>query len=296
MSRKTLTNLIIVVALIAVVWGVSTLQRNSRAVSLMKDIQAPDDYQAYKAMRKVSGLGASALARAVPLLGDAQPYVRARAATLVGETGQARYANALQGLLQDKDDSVREATATALGHLGAQAAAPALVTMVQDVKQPLEVRVAAVRSLARLASGEAAPALIALLQAPPDPKEAALRQAATMALGAMRTKEGTNELVSLLQPEEKDVMVRTLAAEALAHAGPEQAEVAVAGEALVYILTDKDPLGKPAAPAEVRIAAAHSLGIMALPSEMKVAAEAALEEARNDDQYWVRQAAEGAKG
>ena len=111
MSKKTLTNLIVAVILIAVVWGVSVLQRNARAGALMQGLQQEDDYQAYKAMAKLSGLGPTAQARAVPLLSATEPYLRARAAILVGETGDRRHTAALQGLLQDQDPAVRQAAA-----------------------------------------------------------------------------------------------------------------------------------------------------------------------------------------
>ena len=288
MSRKTLSNIIIVVVLVAVVWGVSAVQRSARATILMKDLQAADDYLAYKAMRKANGLGATAQARALPLLSAGEPYVRARAAILVGETGQAKYAPAVQALLQDGDATVRVAAATALGHLGTQDAAPPLAVMAQETQQPLEVRTAAVRSLAMLASPQAAPTLIAILQASPDPKQAALRQAATIALGTMRTEEALGELTARLQPDqESDVVVRTLAAEALAHAaGNGEGQEDQVAEALVGSLQDQA--------SEVRIAAAHSLGVVALYPTVAEGVRAALQDARNDEEYWVRQAADEA--
>jgi HEAT repeat protein len=292
-SRKTLTNLIIVVVLIAVVWAVSVLQRSARAGALIQDLQQADDYQAYKAMRKVSGLGGSALARAVPLLSAAQPYVRARAALLVGETHDRRYAAAVEGLLQDKDASVRQAAATALGHLGAPDAVQRLTALLQDTQQPLEVRTAAARSLGLLGGPEAAAALIALLQAPPNPAEAALREAATVALGATNSREAVAELIARLQPgQEPDVVLRTLAAEALAHAvGPDSQQATLVADALIAALdVDREKA------TEVRIAAAHALGQVSLPPEMGDSARAALQEALNDPEYWVREAAKKALG
>ncbi len=287
-NRKTLTNIIIVVVLVAVVWGVSALQRSARATGLTKDLQVQDDYQAYRAMRKMNGLGAAAQARAVPLLKAAEPYLRARAAILVGNTGNPRHAPAVLELLQDPDATVRAAAATALGRLGAGAAVQPLTALLQQATQPLEVRTAAARSLALLAAPEAAPVLIALLQAPSDPQEAALRQAATIALGTVKSKEAVEELTALLQPDrEPDVVVRTLAAEALAHAAPaEERQGMQVGEALIGAMRDEA--------SEVRIAAVHSLGMVALPAAMGERSRAALEEARNDDEYWVREAAEEA--
>ena len=276
MSKKTLTNLIVAVILIAVVWGVSVLQRNARAGALMQGLQQEDDYQAYKAMAKLSGLGPTAQARAVPLLSRKEPYLRARAAILVGETGDRRYAKELRGLLQDQDPAVRQAAATALGHLGAEEAVQPLTALLQDAQQGLEVRTAAARSLGLLAAPEAAPALIAVLQAPEDPEEAALRQAATMALGSVGTKEGVAELIDRLVPgREKDPVVRTLAAEALARAKTtDEQQIVEVGMALMAAM-DEQLETVP----EVRIAAAHALGIVSLPSGEREWAREALGEA-----------------
>ena len=294
MSKKTLSNLIIVVIVVGLVWGVSAVQRSARATSLLADLQKPDDYEAYKAMRKLDGLGPAALARAVPLLAAQEPYVRARGAILVGETGDPHYTPAVQKLLTDQDDAVREAAVTALGHLGAPEAAPPLVGLLQDEAQPLEVRIAAARSLGLLAPPDAAPNLIAFLQAPPHPAEAALREAATAALGTLQTPAAADELLSLVQPTEKDVVVRTLAAEALPQATgtaqPEQVQVVDA--TLVGLVNDLGPDGKKLAPPEVRVAAAHALGRMALPTAIADHVRELLRQAAvNDDEYWVRQAA-----
>jgi HEAT repeat protein len=297
-SKKTLTNLIIIVVLVGVVWGVSAVQRSARATSLLADIQKPDDYEAYKAMRKIDGLGPAALERAVPLLSAQQPYVRARAAILVGETANVRYAPAVEALLQDPDDAVREAAVTALGHLRAPEAVPPLTTLLTDAAQPLEVRTAAARSLALLASPDAAPALIKLLTAPPDPKEAALREAATTALGTVPSAPAVSELYALVQPAEKDLTVRLLATEALAHvadSAPEQ--LSLITHTLQGILTDQGPTGKKLAPADLRIAAAHALGKMTLPADMADDVHSVLRTAAiNDDEYWVREAAKQALG
>jgi HEAT repeat protein len=298
-SKKTLTNLIIVVLVVGLVWGVSAWQRSGRATSLLADLQKPDDYEAYKAMRKLDGLGPAALARAVPLLSASEPYVRARAAILVGETGDARYAPAVQKLLTDQDDAVREAAVTALGHLGAPESVQPLVGLLQDAGQPPEVRVAAARSLGLLASPEAAAALIGLLRAPATPTQAALREAATTALGTLRTKEAADELLSLVGPTEQDVVVRTLAAEALPHAlaGAADEQVRVVDAALVGLVDDLGPDGKKLAPSEVRVAAAHALGQMALPTDIADHIRELLRQAAaNDDEYWVRQAAREAQG
>lgn len=293
MSRKTLINLTIVVVLVGVVWGVSLLQRGARVGSLMRDLQQADDYQAYKAMRKISGLGGSASARAASLLSSPQPYVRARAALLVGDSGDRRHVAAVEALLRDPEASVRQAAATALGHLGAPEAAQPLLTLLQDAQQPLEVRTAAARSLGLIAAPEAAPALIALLQSPSNPAEVPLREAATVALGAIKSGPAVDALVARLDPaREPETVLRTLAAEALAHVtGPDKNQTERVTVALLQAL---DPQREKAA--EVRIAAAHALGQLSLPSEQREAVRAALQEALNDPQYWVREAARKAQG
>ncbi len=47
---------------------------------------------------------------------------------------------------------------------------------------------------------------------------------------------------------------------------------------------------------EVRIAAAHALGQLPLPSKQRETVRAALQEALNDPEYWVREAARKALG
>jgi HEAT repeat protein len=172
------------------------------------------------------------------------------------------------------------------------------VELLQDETQPLEVRTAAARSLGLLASPEAAPNLIALLQAPPDPKQAALREALTAALGTVKSPAAVTELISLIQPAEKDVTVRTLAAEALGHASAlDKDRMILAVTALIQVLIARDPTGKQVTPSEVRIAAAHALGGMACPPEMAGAVHEGLRTAIiNDDEYWVRLAAKQALG
>jgi HEAT repeat protein len=297
-SKKTLTNLLLVALLVGVVWGGSAVQRSARATSLLADLQKPDDYAAYQALRQLDSLGPSALARAAPLLSATEPYVRARAALLVGETGNVRYAPAVQALLPDKDDAVRQAAATALGHLGGPGAVPPLATLLQDAGQPPEVRTAAARSLGLLASPEAAPVLIALLQAPSDPRQAALREAATAALGTVPSPAAVDELISLVPATEKDVTVRTLAVEALPHAvGSDQAQQTLVAATLIGLMNGQDPAGKKLAPPEVRVAAAHALGRMTLPANTADSVQQALRTAAgNDDEYWVRQAAKQALG
>lgn len=288
MSRKTLTNLIVIVALAGVVWGISQVQRASRAASLIKDLAQPDDYAAYRSLRKLSGLGPSAAARALRLLADPQPYVRARAAILVGETRNPRHAAQVLPLLQDQAAEVRMAAASALGSLCSPQATTPLLALVEDEKQPLEVRTAATRSLALLAAPEAVPALQKLLQLPPEEQNAPLREAAVIALGACRTPEAIKELRDRLRPDrESSVAVRTLAAEGLARAAtPGSAEAGEVGRALVEALRDDA--------SEVRIAAAHSLGQIFLPQDLSPTVNQALQEALGDPHYWVRKAAEEA--
>ena len=295
MSKKILTNIIILALLVGAVWGVGVWQRGVRATNLLGQMHSPNDYEAYQAMSKLDSLGPSALVRAVPLLNAPQPEMRARAAILVGETADARYAPQVQALLRDQDATVRGAAATALGRLGAPEAAEPLATLLQDATQPLEVRTAAAHSLGLLASPPTAAALIAVLQAPPDPQQAVLREAAAASLGAVKSKEAVDALIALVK-DDQDTVVRTLAAEALGHVpGDDKEQLIVAASTLGGVLTDRDPTGQKLAPPEVRIAAAQALGTMSLPPEIADGVRQYLQEAGNDDEYWVREAAKKAR-
>jgi HEAT repeat protein len=291
-SKKTLTNLIILALVVAVAWGVSYYQRGVRAAAVMKDLAQADDYQAYKALRKVGGLGPAATAQAVTLLTAPEDYVRARACVLVGESGQPRYAAQVAPLLADKSPEVQMAAATALGHLAAPDTAASLVGVVQDTQRTTEVRTAAARSLALLASPQAVLPLSAVLQSPAEEKNSALRQALVVALGATPTPEAVQIVAAEVSPAvEKDATVRALAAAALGRSATEISDVpaiTAAGKALIAAVQ-----GPEEKDAEVRIAAAHSLGQLSLPAELSEKGHAALDQARTDDNYWVRQAAAG---
>lgn len=291
MSKRAITNLIIVVILGLGVWGISEWQRTVKASRLAEAIMQKDDYQAYRAMRSLTGLGRRATAPVVPRLQANQPYVRARAAILVGQSGNPKYAADVLGLLEDPEPQVRAAAAVAVGHLGAPQAVAPLIRLLQEADQPLEVRAAAARGLGLLSAPEAVPALAAALKLEPTDENAALRQAAIIALGNIHEPEAVTEIAAhLAAPDagvegETDPTVRALAAESLAQATKAGEDtLAAATQALTQALAQDQA-------SEVRLAAAHSLGQMHFPADLAASVTSALEAARDDAHYWVRQAA-----
>ncbi len=294
MSKRAITNLFIIAILALAVWGISEWQRASKAGRLVQELMQRDDYEAYRAMRRITGLGHKAIARVVPLLQAEQPYVRARAVMLVGQSGSSKYASAILGLLEDSEAQVRAAAAVALGHLGSPEAVTPLIHLLQDAEQPLEVRTAAAWGLGLLSAPKAVSALAAALDLEATEENAPLRQAAIVALGNIHESEAVTEVVAhLAVPDseaeaEPDPTVRTLAAESLAQA-PKAGEEALAAatRALTQALARDEA-------SEVRIAAAHGLGQMHLPRDLSQQVTSALENAQDDVHYWVRRAAKEA--
>ena len=283
-TKRTLRNLIVLLVLVLVVAGLNALQRTRRAEALAQELAQPDQYQAYKAMKRLAALGPGAMGRVAPLLKSEDAHVRARAAAVIAETATGRYDGSLEALLEDPDPTVRLAAVGALGAVGDQVAEAKLLAMARDEEQPMEVRIAATRSLARLASPRAATVLAGLLELPDEEDNTQLRQSAAVALSGILVEEAITELAKRLDPDtEPNAQVRALAAEGLrpaAQVGPEA--VQQAGEALITALEDEA--------SEVRLAAAYSLGQMRFSGPLNERVSEALKEARNDPHYWVRQA------
>jgi HEAT repeat protein len=285
-SKRNLQNLIVVILIVAGVAALNSWQRGRRAESLAGDMTQADDYQAYKSMKKLAALGPGAMSKVVPLLGNENAYVRARAAMLIATTGAQEFALPVQALLSDPDAQPRMAAAVAAGRLGDRSAAERLAQLVATASEPMEVRIAAANSLAELGAPVAAMAgLKGALALPPTPENASLREAAMLALGTVPERDAVTEVAAhLTEAQEPEPGVRLLAARALAQAGLAGPEaMAQAGQALITALGDKD--------SEVRIAAAHSLTQMHFAGDMNTKVAEALKGAADDPHYWVREAA-----
>jgi HEAT repeat protein len=100
-------------------------------------------------------------------LEDADAFVRATAAKLLGDVGdRAQVEPLVSRLLEDPDPIVRQRAAESLGRLGGEAAASGLARGLED---PVgSVRLAAVRGVRALDPGMALPALARLLLEDPD--------------------------------------------------------------------------------------------------------------------------------
>lgn len=117
-------------------------------------------------LHAIWGLGQLRAAdRALPLLGDADPEVRAQAARVVGDGRVAAGADALLARLKDESPRVRYHVATALGKLKLKAAVGPILEMIGGLGDDRFVRHAAVTALAAI--GEVDPLLAAAREARP---------------------------------------------------------------------------------------------------------------------------------
>ncbi len=111
-------------------------------------LSAEERYLRVHALEIVSTIGhpARPLADAVlPLLDD--PLAKGQAAQCLGALGATRAIPHLRALLETPDVELRAAAAGALGPLGDRASAPALQGLLDDERQPMDVRVMAAFSL-----------------------------------------------------------------------------------------------------------------------------------------------------
>ncbi len=159
--------------------------------ALLRALSDGDEESRLIALDALLTIGPKALPVLIEALRDSSPPVRAAAAEMIGEIGEASAAGYLLPLLTDGDGTVRAMAARSLGKLRSTDALPSLITCLLDLKA--DVRREAVTALGRIGS-PAVDDLIATLTGPSDE----IRRGAAEALGEIRDPRAVPHLVRLL--------------------------------------------------------------------------------------------------
>ncbi len=168
-----------------------------------------------------------ALQKLFLLLEDADTFVRALAAVLLGQLGSAsdEVVNGLLTMLQDTavDTDVRYQAARSLGQLGSASdeVVNGLLTMLQDTAVDTDVRSQAAESLGQLgnASEAAVNGLLATLQDTAVDTDVRSQSAASLGQLGNASEAAVNGLLATLQDTAVDTDVRSQAAASLGHLG-----------------------------------------------------------------------------
>ncbi|MBI4055744.1 MAG: HEAT repeat domain-containing protein [Elusimicrobia bacterium] len=158
-------------------------------------------------------------------LQEADPFVRAISAEVLGHLQAKESLDPLIQALKDFSKHVRQRAAIALGHLGERKAVPALIQCLEDPAEEVRVTVAGV--LGHLRDRLAVPALI---QTSNDTSPL-IRMKACISLGILQDPEAIPALYHRLAHDENE-LVRKYACEALASIG--RPAIAALLEALKY--------------------------------------------------------------
>jgi HEAT repeat protein len=119
---------------------------------------------------------------AIPALADADPIVRATAASSVVFLPKPEAIRSLSSLLADKDPFVRKEAAYALGKVQSPDAAAPLIAIL-DREKDLEVKAAIAAALGQTGNRIAIESLIAVLKRKPDEDEEFIRRSAARSIG-----------------------------------------------------------------------------------------------------------------
>ena len=173
----------------------------------------------------------SSLARA---LSDAEPAVRAAAASALGRSGSSEAVGGLLGRLDDSTVEVKTSVVRALSRLGDPRAVVPLISKTEDPRP--EVRRAVARALGEIGDPRASSALVLLLR----DSDESVRVAAVGALGALGIPAAAPSLSSLLGPE-ASTPVRRAAIDALSMIGGAEAVTALVRQLGVHA-EDRDAI------------------------------------------------------
>jgi HEAT repeat protein len=209
--------------------------------------------------------GSGTVDEQLKLLGQRRDWVRADAASALGDMGSARAVAPLLEALADPSRDVRSAAAYSLGRLRALDAVEPLLAAVQERRIPRAVVCSALLEI----GAEAVPRLLGVV-ADPEPVE---RATAVELVGLLGDAADGRRLVESLIDTSAEV--RANAARALGRLGAEEAAAAVR-----QLLADRIPF--------VRVAAAEALGLL----RDDEAVEGLLAQARRDSFDPARAAAE----
>ncbi|MGI5816603.1 MAG: HEAT repeat domain-containing protein [Armatimonadota bacterium] len=360
MNRRTLTLLVVAVAVIGGVYAITLWQRSRETHRLMEELQSPDHAAAAQAMMSLRERAPSVREQLIQIAGQEAGHVRWRAVTLLGEVEGQASRDVLLNALQARDPIVRAAAITALAQRDVRAAGDRIAMFATDQEEPMQVRLAAVRAIQRLRTGAhfAEMARLATDRPPPPPEpeeepaedaveepaeaiseepveaaeaaaeapaEEAAEEVAVAAAEAPaeEAEEWSDDTIELRIEAVRAVAIlgaaarqhvgdaaespAETAAEVLAEAcGPEEHNATVR-QAACYAMTDLASLDDSAevraravqvllrAVADevgsVRVAAIHGLSTVRVPAELRDQVQRAMNEALNDDHYWVRVAA-----
>jgi cyclophilin family peptidyl-prolyl cis-trans isomerase/HEAT repeat protein len=231
------------------------------------------------------------------LLTDKSAQVRKRAALAAGRIGDKRAVPVLVGLLRGNDDvDVRQIAAFALGEIESSLSADALIEVLDDTKQPGEVRARAVEALGKIAAalppaeearrlsiGKVILNVLAAERKEGAMTESGVRNRELELLGltaALRARPADGGKVVMLFLSSADPRIRADAANTLARLRAKDGTE----ELRQLLVTDQSPIA--------RANAARALGA----AEDKQAFDALLDRALHDDDLRVRVSAIRALG
>jgi len=273
-NRRTVTLIVVVVAVIAGVYAITWWQRARETQRLLQDLRAQDHAIATEAIEGLRDRGPAIRGELLDMLVQGDDRTRWRAAELLAFAGGARARAALTSALDDPYADVRMNAALSLARLKARDAAGRIALLATDPDEELAVRIAAVNALRMLRAEGQLDALIELVEArpaPPPPEGEELAEPAEGAAAVEAPEPPPDETWLLRAAAVRAVAIvgasaRELAAPVEAETPPtEQAEalpgLEPAGPAsrIAQLLDDSiDPLLEPNA--NVRRAACYALG------------------------------------
>ncbi len=334
-NRRTATLLIVVVIVIGGVYAITWWQRSRETRRLLADLMVDDHGVATKAMMGLRQRAPSIRGQLIGFVRRGNRHVKWRAASLLSEVRDRETREALTEALTDAVPEVRLQAALSLAKLGVRGAADRIALMAQNEDEPVFVRAGMVRALMLLRSETHLAEVAALAEdrpppPPPEEEEPGETEEAEDPEEAEEAEEYVDELAPLRIEAVRATAVLAAASEAGASGTGDEAPAMRAVEVLSQSSTvDEEPndevrqaacyalgdLAKLVSDDEVhsrvieallaalddevgdvRIAALHSLRILRPPVELRQAVHRALEEARNDDHYWMRYAAEEVTG
>lgn len=324
-NRRTALLLVIVVIVIGGVYAITRWQQARETKELLFLLHSEDHGEAMNAMSGLRERAGAIEGQLTKNLETGRDAVRWRSAVLLGSVRSIEAKKALENALTDDYDDVRMNAALSLGKLADRGAADRLALMAASEKEDIPVRTAAVRALILLKSGPHLPEVAEIAgQRPPLPPTeeeieagaevppddtAQLRATAVAAVGVLggiadeevagrvRDSKGRagssaadsalNVLEESINPElEPNPVVRQAACLGVADLVRGATEDQVRSDAVrVLVQAYEDEEG------DVRVAAIHALSLVSLPDSVQAEAAGRITEAKNDDHYWVREAA-----